>query len=268
MTLTDAVILGIIQGLTEFMPVSSSGHLVLAEKVLGISPPPIFFNSMVHLGTLVAVLIVLHRDVLALLKRPFQRMTGLLIVSTLPTIAIALAFNRQILYAFDTGIFLGGGFLFTAAFLFLAEFLHARAAKKGFGKDELAMTYPDALLIGVLQGIAVFPAISRFGLTVGGALARGLDRTFAAHFSLLMCIPAIVGAVSWTALAMVGGEPAEATFTLPIVVGTLTSMVVGCFTVSAMFKLIKKGTMRGFAVYVAVLGALITLDQFVLHFLF
>jgi undecaprenyl-diphosphatase len=126
MDIASAVILGLIQGLTEFLPVSSSGHLVLAHRILGISEPPLLMSTMLHLGTLVAVFIVLRKDILELLKRPFQRLTFLLVAATVPTVAIALLFKDAIESAFASGATVGWGFLITAGLLVGSEKLAAR----------------------------------------------------------------------------------------------------------------------------------------------
>ena len=267
MNVIEAVILGLVQGLTEFLPVSSSGHLVLAQKLLGVTEPAILFDTMLHLGTLVAVFIVLRKDIWALLKRPFQRLTALLVVATIPTVAIALLFKDMIEAAFHSGSTLGWEFLATAAVLLVAERL-AAGAEKGRGEGE--MSWLDAIIIGVLQGIAIMPAISRSGLTIAGALSRKLDRSFAARFSFLLSIPAILGAVVFQGKdlleggAVGGGEGVG----IPLVAGTLVAAAVGVFAVKFMMKIIREGSMKGFAIYVGAIGILVLADQYVFHLFF
>jgi undecaprenyl-diphosphatase len=192
MNTLEAVILGLVQGLTEFLPVSSSGHLVLAQKLLGVTEPALLFDTMLHLGTLVACFIVLWKDIWALLRRPFQRLTALLVVATIPTVVIALLFKDTIEAAFHSGSTLGWEFLATATILLVAERL-AAGAEKGRGEGE--MSWLDAIIIGVLQGnrdharrLAVGPHDRR-------SPGAKLDRAFAARFSFLLSIPAILGAV-------------------------------------------------------------------------
>ncbi len=266
MDILSAVILGIVQGLTEFLPVSSSGHLVLMQKILGISEPPLLMDTMLHLGTLVAVFVVLWKDIWALLRRPFQRLTALLIAATVPTVIIALAFKDLIEEAFHSGSTLGWEFLATAVVLVGAEKLAARAAAAR--RTELDMTVPDALIVGTLQGVAIMPAVSRSGLTIAGSLARNLDRSFAARFSFLLSIPAILGAVVFQAKDLAEGAAAGGGFTLPILVGTLTAMAVGVFAVKFTMRIIREGSMMGFAAYVGVLGVLVLLDQHLFRFFF
>lgn len=266
MDIVSAVVLGIVQGLTEFLPVSSSGHLVLTQKLLGISHSGLLMETMLHLGTLVAVFIVLRKDIWALLRRPFQRLTFLLIAATVPTVVVAFVFKDLIEAAFSTGAALGWGFLATASILIAAEKMSARRAGAGRGEAEMGLL--DALLIGTLQGVAILPAVSRSGLTIAGALSRGLDRSFAARFSFLMSIPAILGAVVFHAKDLVEGAAAGESFGLPILVGTLVSMAVGIAAVKFTMKIIREGSLRGFAAYVAILGVLVLLDQHVFGFFF
>lgn len=270
MEMFDAIVLGIVQGLTEFLPVSSSGHLVLAQKILGIEEPQLLFDTLLHLGTLVAVFIVLWKDIWELLKKPFQRLTWLLVAATVPTVVIAVLFKDLIESAFHSGATLGWEFLFTGAVLVVAERLSARsgapaaaepaAADAPKGKTESTMGWLDAVIIGALQGVAIMPAVSRSGLTVAGALARRLDRSFAARFSFLMSIPAILGAVVFQGKDLMEGA-AAGSLSAPVVVGTLVAGAVGVFAVSTMMRIIAKKSLVGFAVYVAVLGVLVLIDQ-------
>lgn len=266
MDIVSAVVLGIVQGLTEFLPVSSSGHLVLTQKILGISEPPLLMDTMLHLGTLVAVFIVLWKDIWELLKRPFQRLVWLLIAATVPTVAIALAFKDLIENAFHSGSTLGWEFLITAAVLVGSERLAARRAS--VRRTEKDMGFPDALIIGTLQGVAIMPAISRSGLTIAGALARNLDRSFAAKFSFLLSIPAILGAVVFQAKDLAEGASAGGGLSAPILVGTLTAMAVGVFAVKFTMRIIREGSMIGFAAYVGAVGLLVLLDQYLFRLFF
>lgn len=265
MGMFEAIILGIVQGLTEFLPVSSSGHLVLAQKILGVNEPALLFDTMLHLGTLVAVFIVLWKDIWALLKRPFQRLTWLLLAATVPTVIIALLFKDVIEAAFHSGATLGWEFLATAVVLLIAEKLSATAGK---GRGEAEMSWLDAVIIGALQGVAILPAVSRSGLTIAGALARKLDRPFAARFSFLLSIPAILGAVVFQGKDLLEGSGGSGALSLPVIVGTLVAAAVGVAAVKFMMKIIREGSMVGFAIYVGVLGILVLLDQHLFHLFF
>ena len=180
MDIITAIVLGIAQGLTEFLPVSSSGHLVLLQKIFGINAPGLFFETMLHVGTLLAVFVVLWKDIWEILKKIIQPLTGFIIIATIPAVIVALAFNDLIESAFESGQFLGICFLITSALLVTAEQLAKRAANKKSGEN---MNWIDALIIGVFQAVAIAPGISRSGATISGALSRKLDRDFAARFS-------------------------------------------------------------------------------------
>ncbi|HCC38085.1 MAG TPA: undecaprenyl-diphosphatase [Treponema sp.] len=284
MSIFTAVLLGIIQGLTEFLPVSSSGHLVLFQKLFDITEPALFFDTMVHVGTLAAVVIVLRRDIWAILRRPAQPLTAYLIIATVPAVVFALVLKNPIEKAFESGQFLGFAFLITAALLIGAELLSRRGALSrldaenaaGAGEKNAAMNWLDALVIGVLQAVAIIPGVSRSGATLSGALSRRLDRDFAARFSFLLSIPAILGAlvlqlkdlVTDGAVSGMAGEAAGGIGAAALIAGTLSAAVVGFFAVRLMLQIVRKKSLFGFAVYTGVLGALVLLDQFALHIVF
>ena len=273
MSIISAIILGIVQGLTEFLPVSSSGHLVLMQKIFGITAPTMFFDTMLHLGTLMAVFVVLWKDIWEILKRIIQPLTGFLILATIPTVFFALFFGDIIEHAFESGQFLGICFLLTSAFLFFSETVSRRAvAGVGLKKAE-QMDWQDAVYIGLLQAVAIAPGISRSGATISGALSRRLNRDFAARFSFLLSIPAILGAVvlqtkemlADTAVAETAAESIGAAATIA---GTASAAIVGFFAVRFMLKLIREKSLFGFAIYTAALGVLVIIDQTAAHLVF
>jgi undecaprenyl-diphosphatase len=196
LSIIEALILGVVQGITEFLPVSSSGHLVLLQQIFGIEEPVLLFDTMVHMGTLVAVFAVLWQDIWDILRKFFQPLTLFLVIATLPAVIAALLFNKQIERAFASPSFLGFSFLITSALLLFSELLYRRK-KPGApdGSSEGKMTWLDALIIGLLQAIAIIPGISRSGATLSGGLFRGLNRDFVVRFSFLLSIPAILGAL-------------------------------------------------------------------------
>ncbi|MDR2068735.1 MAG: undecaprenyl-diphosphate phosphatase [Spirochaetaceae bacterium] len=264
MGIIEAIILGAVQGITEFLPVSSSGHLVLLQKIFGISEPVLLFDTMVHGGTLAAVFLVLRRDIWNIVRRPIQPLTGLLILATIPTVIIALVFRDFIEEAFHSAAYLGFAFLFTAAALLVSEYLSGRSGKFRNGET---MNWLDAVIIGILQGVAIIPGVSRSGLTLSGALSRKLERDFAARFSFLLSIPAILGALVLQLKDIIGG-PRGSIGPAPIIAGTAAAGVVGFFAVSFMLKIVRERSLRGFAIYVAVLGALVLIDQYAAHVFF
>jgi undecaprenyl-diphosphatase len=256
MNIFQAIILGAVQGITEFLPISSSGHLVLLQKILGIGESALLFDTLVHGGTLVAVFIVLRKDIWAILKRPIQAVTGYLIIATIPAVVFALAFKDTIEAAFVSGAFLGSAFLITSALLFLSEILSQGPGKK---RDKQEMNWRDSLIIGLLQGVAIVPGVSRSGATLSGALSRKLDRDFAARFSFLLSIPAILGALVLQVkdLPAQGGAALEGVGTAALLAGTVTAAAVGFISVKVMLRVVRKYALWGFALYTAVLGVLI-----------
>ena len=277
MTVFQAIFLGIIQGLTEFLPISSSGHLVLVQKILGISVPTLFFDVMLHCGTLLAVFVALRKDVWNLIRRPFQRITGFLVLATAVTAVIAFAFKDRIEDAFASGEWLGQAFLITALALFVSDYLSRQPGRK---RNDAEIDWFDAVFIGLLQGIAIAPGISRSGFTLSGALSRKLERDLAARFSFLLAIPAILGALvlqarelfkayhfqsvnpDATAGLLAGISPAA------LVTGTLTAALVGFGAVTLMLSIIRKHSLAGFGIYTALLGFLILLDKALFHVVF
>lgn len=261
MSVVQAVILGIIQGLTEFLPVSSSGHLVLFQKIFGIRESTLVFDTFLHVGTLLAVIAVFRKDIASILRKPFQKLTWLLLAGTIPTALIGVLFKDYFEELFKSGRTLGLEFILTGAVLLYAERL-------GRGRKALKeTTYLDAAFIGMMQGAAILPAVSRSGLTIAGSLFRNLDREFAARFSFLLSIPAILGAAVFQfkdVMEAGGGGDSRAV----IIAGTIAAAVAGYASVKFMIELIKKKSMKYFAYYVFLIGALVLADQYFTHIFF
>ncbi|MDR1466371.1 MAG: undecaprenyl-diphosphate phosphatase [Treponema sp.] len=249
MNVLQAIVLGTIQGLTEFLPVSSSGHLVLLQKIFGISEGTLLFDTMTHVGTLTAVFIVLWKDIWTIIKKPFQPLTGFLIIATIPTAAVALIFKQTIETAFSSTNFLGWAFLLTATALTLSDALTHKAQTP----IPRQMHISDSLIIGALQAVAIIPGVSRSGFTLSGALARKLDKDFAARFSFLLSIPAILGALTLQIKDLASGNTAPLE-PAPLIAGTLTATVIGFLSVRLMLKLVKEHRLWGFALYTGFLG--------------
>lgn len=261
MNTIQAIILGLIQGFTEFLPISSSGHLVLFQKIFGISEPTLVFDTMVHVGTLAAVVTVLWKEIFALLKKPFQKLTWLLIAGTIPTGIIGIMFKDYFEAMYESGSTLGFEFLATGFIILFAERLNT-------GRKHVNETsYLDAAFIGVMQGAAIMPAVSRSGLTISGALMRNLDREFAAKFSFLLSIPAILGAAVFQVKDIFKTGSGNI-ITVPIALGTVAAAAAGYFSVRFMITLIKKGSMKYFSYYVFLIGGLVIIDQYITHLFF
>ena len=193
MTVWIAIILGLVQGLAEFLPISSSGHLLLVQNIFGISNGGMFFTVLLHLGTLAAVLVVYRKIIIDMLIHPMKHKFHWiwLIAATLVTVVIALALKKlDILDAAESGRALGFCFIITAILLVICDFLR----KRFDGKRTIPeMKWYHAAFIGFMQGIAPFPGISPSGATITAATACKLSREEAAQFSFLLSIPAIVG---------------------------------------------------------------------------
>jgi undecaprenyl-diphosphatase len=262
-TVLQSIILGIIQGLTEFLPISSSGHLVLFQKIFGLQEGVVTFDVAVHVATLVGIVIVLRKEIQSILKKPLGKLTWLIVAGTIPTVIIAVVFKDLIDRLFASGSTLGFEFIFTGLVLWYAESVRSR--NKGVENT----TYMDAAFIGVGQGIAILPAISRSGLTLAGALMRGLNREFALKFSFLLSIPAILGAAALDGYDMVkGGMAGAGVETLPLIIGMLAAGISGYFAVKFMLKVFSKASLKVFSYYVFILGILIIADQFIFKIVF
>ena len=269
MTIWIAMLLGLVQGLTEFLPVSSSGHLRLLQKMFGVTEGAMFFTMMLHLATLVAVVIVYWDMILELLRHPFQKTVGMLILATVPTVIIAVLFKKvepfaSFYTATENGSFLGFGFLITSALLFVSDLLRSNSKT---GRKMKEMRVSDALLIGTMQGVAILPSVSRSGGTIAGALFSGLNRKAAADFSFLMSIPAIIGGALIEVPEALAAGIGDVHWTT-VVAGMLVAGITGYFAVKVMIAAIKKKKLLGFVIYTAVLGVFVLVDQYVTHIFF
>jgi len=262
-----ALLLGLVQGLCEFLPVSSSGHLYLVEKLtsgaVGEGYFGSFFTVMLHVATLIAVLFVYREQIVSILRHPLQKLTLHLIVATLPTVAVALVLKKwDALDAWlENGNLLGVSFLLTALLLTASELLcRSRKATKSME----TMRWTDALAIGGMQAIGVLPGVSRSGSTIAGALGMRIDRKSAADFSFLLSVPAILGALVLEIYKAVK-DPAtveiDFSFGAVMILGMLAAAISGYFAVRYMIRLVTKKGLFGFAIYTAALGVLVLILQ-------
>ena len=250
MTILEAIILGIVQGIAEFLPISSSGHLLLLQQAFGLEENLFSFTIVVHVGTLIPVLIIYFNRIKSLIKNPFQKLTTLLIIGTLPTVVAALLFRNFINYLF-TGGYLAIGFLITAIILLFID------NKDGGEKSIRNITYIDALVVGIIQAIAIAPGISRSGSTIFGAVSRNIDKKSAANFSFLLSIPAIVGATVLELYTIFTGEvSAQFLITTPVVVGFFAALVSGYLAIKIMLRLIVVSKLKYFSYYLIGLSIL------------
>lgn len=259
MTIIESIILGAVQGLTEFLPVSSSGHLVLFQKIFGLESGALSFDIALHLATALAVIWVFRDELIRLAKNPFSKEVGLLALGTVPAVVFALVFSDFIDRIFASGGTLGFEFLITAGILLFAD--------RYSGKRSLElMTAKDALIIGTGQAIAILPAISRSGTTIAAGLVSGLNRETALKFSFLLSIPAILGAGILD--AMKGGLSGSALLSPIYLAGMIASFIFGIFAIRFMLRIFSRKSLKPFAAYVAALGILIIFDQFLTHIFF
>lgn len=268
MTLIEAIVLGIVQGATEFLPVSSSGHSVLIPALLGLNDPGLTAVVVAHQGTLLAVLIYFWRDVLAILRGWAQgiatrapmgsveaRLGWFILLGSIPAAVVGLAFESQFEQVFSDERWAAFFLLITALFLVMGERLHsgARSAEQ--------MTWLDALVIGLFQMFALLPGLSRSGSTIVGGLLRGLDRSLAARYSFLLSMPVIFGAglIGFTDLA----DDANLMAQLPtLLVVFVLSAGVGLACIHFLLQWIRTRSLIPFAIYTATFGALYLIGSF------
>ena len=255
LTKLEAFILGIIQGLTEFLPISSTGHLYLGRNLFGLQEAGLLLDTMLHVGTLLAVFVFYKNEFIKIIKNPFSKLTFLLIVGTVPAVIFGLAFKDYIDEISKTGVTIGWEFLITGIFLWLAD-----SAKNGYKKMD-DISYKDAFIIGTFQAVAIMPAISRSGMTIVAALWRKLDRETAAYFSFLLSTPAIAGAIVLQTKDLIGGQGEEISLSA-LLVGISASALFGYVAVRWMIGYLKKHSLKPFAIYVWVLGLLVLFFQF------
>jgi undecaprenyl-diphosphatase len=266
MSILQSAVLGLIQGLGEFLPISSSGHLLLARLFLGIqtdSPAMKMLDILLHVGTLIPVLIVFRKDWIDMILHPFKNKTLiLLIIASVPTLAVYLAAKKLFpavngFQVFDSGWFLGTSFLITALFLLLCDRI-AASQKNAGGRIGIL----QALIMGLFQGIGMTPGISRSGSTILGGVSTGLGKKTAAKFSFMMSAPAILGS-----LLMEGKDALENGWfkeiaLLPSLIGIIVAAVVGYISIRFMLKMITRIPLAWFALYLAILGILFLALQF------
>ncbi|MBN2878185.1 MAG: undecaprenyl-diphosphate phosphatase [Clostridia bacterium] len=263
MTWWQAIILGIVQGLGEFLPISSSGHLVLFQNIFNVQENELIFDTLLHVGTLAAVFIVLWKDIWEILKHPFRKVTLFIIIATIPAVIAALFFDDFIESAFG-GLYLGWGFLLTALVLFLTAATKEKNSDSSLDK----ITLFQASVMGIMQAFAILPGISRSGSTIcGGLYAKG-NRDAVTRFSFLMAIPAILGSVVFQIKDIIEVGTESTSMTGNIILGTLFAALTGILSLKIMIKLVKKGKLWVFGIYVLIIGSLVLIDQHFTHLVF
>ena len=235
--------LGIIQGLTEFLPVSSSGHLVLFSKIFGLEES-LFLSILLHVATLLSIIVVFYKQIWKLIRHPLSKASMLYVIATIPTCLIALCLLPIIKIAFD-GSFLPFCFLITAIILFCSEIFVKRNTKK--------ISYKEALLIGVAQGFAIFPGISRSGATISTGLFCGVRKEETAQFSFLLSMPIILMSLAMEIVDISKGG-IQLTFPmLGVSLAFLAAFVVGVFAIKIMIKVTEKSNLKWFSFYLLII---------------
>ncbi|WP_300457617.1 undecaprenyl-diphosphate phosphatase [Desulfobacula sp.] len=275
MELYQGIILGILQGLTEFLPVSSSGHLVLGQMFFGMTQSQLIFDISVHVGTLLAVLVVYAADILAMLSslsgffskavhfKPVAhlvkednhlQMAGLIVMASIPTAVIGLVLKQFEQILFSSEVLVGFMLILTGTILWLSRnYYYNENKQQKFGIKK-------ALFIGVTQGLAVIPGISRSGSTIAAGMVMGLDRHNAAKFSFLLSIPAIVGAEMLGLKDILTEGLIIDTVTL---YATIVSFITGLIALKILLRLVHSGRFHLFAPYCWLLGSLVLLSKII-----
>ncbi len=258
MTALKSIILGIVQGLTEFLPVSSSGHLVIFQKLLKFNDPGVLFEIAVHLGTLVAVIIYFRKDIWEIIQSIFNwrkdasenikyahHLLFYLIIASVITAIIGFAFKDIFESLFENTVLVGFMLIITGGILFASDKIRNTTKKK--------MSVPSSLLVGFAQSIAIIPGISRSGATITTGIFTGRTRDLATRFSFLLSIPAILGA---TILKIKDMQSAMSSseVVLNFILGGIVAAIVGYFAISFLIKMIKQAELFYFSIYCWIIG--------------
>lgn len=266
----QAIILGLVQGLTEFLPVSSSGHLAIVQKLFGIDESNVmFFAAMLHIGTLASVLVAYWADIVELFKElvgaikdakeykslkinknPTRRLGFMIVVSAIPTGIIGFAFSDFFESLFTRLTFVGVGLLITGTVLFIAERLNDGE------KDIYGMRIRDAFFIGLCQSVAIAPGISRSGATLVGGLFSKLNRPLAVKFAFLMSIPPIAASGIMELISALGQGLAGVS-PITVILGVLISFIAGLLAIKWMIRVVTNKRLFYFSIYTWALGSLV-----------
>jgi undecaprenyl-diphosphatase len=253
MTINQAVISGIVQGITEFFPISSSGHLVLLHNLLGVKEAALAFDVFLHFGTLLSIILFFRKDIINMLVRD-RTMLKFIIIGSIPTVIIGLIFKDMAESLFTNPRFVGISLIITGVFLFLASFF---AMRWKMLRKEKQLGAVNSIIVGIAQGIAVVPGISRSGSTIGMALILGLSEENALKFSFLLALPAVLGANVLKAREICGNLVSiEA---VPFLVGGIVAAITGLIAIKAMFEILRKNLFFLFGIYCMLIGSAVVI---------
>jgi len=255
MSFLQAIILGIVQGITEFLPISSSGHLAILQIFWQLPESSIAFDALLHFGTLGAILAVFYQEIKTIVKSKNWSIIKLIIIGTIPAGLFGLFFQSTIETQFNSPKFIGFAFLITGLFLWLTKFTKAPEKTTQQNQDDITnLSWLDALLIGIAQAAALFPGISRSGMTIGAGLLRRLNPDTAYRFSFLLAIPAILGAaILQTPNLIQEGQNNYFIYAS----GALIAFLTGIISLKILAKILKKGQLFCFSYYLFALGIII-----------
>lgn len=269
MSIWNAIILGLVQGITEFLPISSSGHLSILNNLFDLTSTDeghMLFDVLLHLGTLASICVVYWQDIVQMFNEvlgfvnvgplagqrqrhyPGARMFIMIVMATLPLVLI-LPVHKMIETLYYHNIFIGIALVLTGCMLYVSDKM-----KRGT-KTETNMTISDALIIGLCQCVATIPGLSRSGTTITAGIATGLDRKFAVKFSFLLSIPAVLGA-NIISLVDAFKEDVDIANVPAYLIGMVVAMVAGIASISLLRRIAEKGRFGGFAYYCWVMGVL------------
>lgn len=260
MTWIEALILGIVQGLTEFLPVSSSGHLEIGQALLGTAGEDnLLFAVVVHAATVLSTLVILWREVAELFRGTFTTLAwneqkdyvAKILVSMIPVFVVGMFFKDQVEAFFGNGLLLVGiCLIITACLLGLSEWISARRQMDGH-----EVNYKDAIIIGLAQAVAVLPGLSRSGTTIATGLLCGVKKDAVARFSFLMVLVPILGEALLDTSDLIKGEVSMTIGILPLCVGFVAAFLSGCFACRFMIEIVRRQKLMYFAIYCLIAGA-------------
>ena len=261
--LISVIILAVLQGLGEFLPISSSGHLVLLNKLFNVNDF-LLLSVILHVATLFSVVFVLKKEILIILKNPFCSVTKKLIIATIPTIVIVLIFKKFFSNAYN-GDYLPLCFMATAFVIVISEFLNKRNKQKVYSSNKIGknnfckqndcaefsniISYKTCIFMGIMQGVAVLPGVSRSGFTICAGLSMGKDRKSVAKFSFLMSIPIILASLVFEVYEYINKGITLSLMWYEVLIGFLIAIIVGVFSAKFMLKIVSKYSLLPFAVY-------------------
>jgi len=249
MSHVEAIISGIVQGITEFLPISSSGHLVILHHYFGFKEPQLLFDLFLHIGTLFAVVVYFWRDIIKLVTSQ-RKLLLLIVIGTIPTVLIGYYFKDTLEACFANIKFVGAMLLVTALFLFVADW----AGRRKYVSTQMGgLTRLKAFIIGIVQGISIIPGISRSGSTISSAILLKVDKTQAIRFSFLLSIPAITGAVLLKFTSVAGGP----SVTVNMLIGVLFAFIFGLGAIFLLIKCVVNSNLKFFGFYCLIAGGVI-----------